>query len=119
MMSTKVLVFVSKISMQRLDSGTRCSTFAFIRSAGIVHVAAGRSTSPHVAKRTSPDRAAVSTPNSNASLVPSHTLAALHAPSCLSATIVVYIADFTAIYWFTELFLFQFLCLYGRDGPPV
>ena len=40
-----------------------------MRTAGMVHTAASRSISSHVARRTSPDRAAVSTKSSNASLV--------------------------------------------------
>ena len=39
---------------------------------GIVHVSAPRSNSSHVASRTSADRAAVSTWNSNASFAPAH-----------------------------------------------
>ena len=39
---------------------------AFMRGAGTVHTAAARSTSAHRAPRTSPERAAVSTRNSNA-----------------------------------------------------
>ena len=39
---------------------------AFMRGAGTVHTAASRSTSAHRAPRTSPERAAVSTRNSNA-----------------------------------------------------
>ena len=58
--------------MQRPASGTRCSAFAFMRSAGIVHVAAAKSTSSQVARRASPLRAAVSTRNSNSSFVPAH-----------------------------------------------
>ena len=42
--------------------------FAFIRVAEMVHTWALVSISSHVASRTSPDRAAVSTRNSNASL---------------------------------------------------
>ena len=48
--------------------GTRCSRFAFMRMAEIVHTAPAASISSHVASRTSPDRAAVRTSNSNASL---------------------------------------------------
>ena len=58
----------SRISSARPQSGTRCSRFAFIRAAEIVHTARAASISSHVASRTSPDRAAVSTRNSNASL---------------------------------------------------
>ena len=54
--------------MARGESGTRCSRPAFIRSAGTVHVAASMSISVHVANRTSPARAAVSTKYSKASL---------------------------------------------------
>ena len=38
-----------RISTARGASGTRCSRFAFILSAGIVHVLASRSTSAQVA----------------------------------------------------------------------
>ena len=41
-----------------------------MRSAGIVHTAPSRSICSHRALRTSPERAAVSTRNSNASMVP-------------------------------------------------
>ena len=54
-------------SSARFESGTRCSRFAFMRSAGTVHVAPARSISSQVALRTSPERAAVSTRNSSAS----------------------------------------------------
>ena len=54
--------------LHRPHSGTRCSRFAFIRVAAIVHTGPAVSTSSHVASRTSADRAAVSTRNSNASL---------------------------------------------------
>ena len=43
------------------DSGTRCSRPPFIRSPGIRHSFASKSTSAQVAPRASPDRAAVST----------------------------------------------------------
>ena len=46
----------------------RCSRFAFLRSADIVHTRPATSISSHVASRTSADLAAVSTRNSNASL---------------------------------------------------
>ena len=49
-------------------AGTRCSRFAFIRRADTVHTRSATSISFHVASRTSPDLAAVSTRNSNASL---------------------------------------------------
>ena len=49
-----------------VDSGTRCSFPAFMRSAGIVHTRASISISIHVAPRTSPDRAAVKIANSAA-----------------------------------------------------
>ena len=58
----------SRISSARPHSGTRCSRFAFIRRAEIVHTRPATSISSHVASRTSADRAAVSTRNSNASL---------------------------------------------------
>ena len=58
----------SRISIARPESGTRCSRFDFMRLAGIIQTLAGRSVSSHLAPRTSPDRAAVSTRNSNASL---------------------------------------------------
>ena len=45
------------------DKGTRCSTPAFLRDAGMRHSRASRSTSPHVAPRASPDRTAVSAVN--------------------------------------------------------
>ena len=48
------------------DSGTRCSTGTFIRSAGTVHVDAARSNSAQEAPRTSPERAAVRIRNSSA-----------------------------------------------------
>ena len=57
-------------SSARGESGTRCSLPAFMRSAGIVHTAPSRSICSHRALRTSPERAAVSTRNSNASIVP-------------------------------------------------
>ena len=53
----------------RVDSGTRCSRFVFIRPAGMRHSRASRSISFHSAPRTSPLRHAVSTRNSNASAV--------------------------------------------------
>ena len=56
-----------RTSSARADSGTRCSRLAFIRCAGIVHVAAAKSISSQLAYRTSPDRHAVSTRNSKAS----------------------------------------------------
>ena len=59
---------MSRTSSARPQSGTRCSRFAFIRAAEIVHTAPTVSISSHVANRTAPDRAAVSTTNSNASL---------------------------------------------------
>ena len=57
----------SRTSSARSQSAT-LSRFAFIRAAGTVHTAPAVSTSSHVASRTSPDRAALSTRNSNASL---------------------------------------------------
>ena len=45
------------------DSGTRCIFSDFMRSAGIVQVAASKSISSQVAPRASPDRQAVSTTN--------------------------------------------------------
>ena len=54
---------VVRLLVQR---GMRCSRFPFMRSAGTVHVAPSRSISSQVALRTSPERAAVSTRNSNA-----------------------------------------------------
>ena len=56
-----------RISSARPHNGTRCSRCAFIRASGTVHIIALRSNSSHVASRTSADRAAVSTWNSNAS----------------------------------------------------
>ena len=58
----------SRTSNARGLSGTRCSRFIFMHSAGTVHTRPAVSISSHVASRTSPDRAAVSTRNSNASL---------------------------------------------------
>ena len=58
----------SRISTARRHSGTRCSRFTFIRVAEIVHTRPAVSISSHVASRTSPESAAVSTRNSNASL---------------------------------------------------
>ena len=58
----------SRTSTARSQSGTRCSRFAFIRSAEIVHTRPATSISPHVVSRTSADRPAVSTSSSNASL---------------------------------------------------
>ena len=52
----------------RPHSGTRWSRFIFIRVAGMVHTWSAVSISSHAASRTSPDRAAVSTKNSNASV---------------------------------------------------
>ncbi len=54
-------------STARRHSGTRCSRLAFMRDAGIAHTPAAASTSRHSAPRTSPERPAVSTRNSNAS----------------------------------------------------
>ena len=54
-------------SRARLDNGTRCSRFAFMRSAGSVHVAPSRSISSQVALRTSAERAADRMRNSSAS----------------------------------------------------
>ena len=48
------------------ESGTRCSRFIFMRSAGTTQSARSRSISAHVAPRTSPDRAAVNAANSSA-----------------------------------------------------
>ncbi len=58
----------SRISNTRRDSGTRCSRFALVRMPGTVHTWSAVSISSYRAPRTSPDRAAVSTRNSNASL---------------------------------------------------
>ena len=60
----------SSTSSARGDSGTQRSRPAFMRSAGIVHTAPARSIWSYRALRTSPERAAVSTRNSNASMVP-------------------------------------------------
>lgn len=46
------------------DSGTRCSFFAFIRSAGIDQMPRFKSISLHRAPRASPERAAVKIANS-------------------------------------------------------
>ena len=59
----------SRMATARPDSGTRCSSFAFMRDGGTVQVAAASSTSAHCAPRTSPERQAVSTRNSKASAV--------------------------------------------------
>ena len=59
----------SSTARARSESGTRCSRPVFILEAGTVHVADSRSISPHVANRTSPDRAAVNVRNSKASRV--------------------------------------------------
>ena len=48
------------------DSGTRCSLWALVRAAGMVHSASSKSTSAHLAPRTSPVRAAVRTVSSKA-----------------------------------------------------
>ena len=61
----------SRISSARRHSGTRCSRFAFMRMAEIVHTEPVTSISSHVASHTSPDRAAVNTRNSTASLIAS------------------------------------------------
>ena len=53
------------ISTARPDRGNLCSFRAFMRSVGTVQTVVFRSISSHVARRTSPDRAAVSTRNSN------------------------------------------------------
>ena len=58
-----------KTSSARPLNGTRCASRAFMRLAGMVQVAVSRSTSCHCAPRTSPDRHAVRTKNSKASLV--------------------------------------------------
>ena len=58
----------SRISTARLDNGTRCSRAIFILLAGIVQSRSARSISFHRARRTSPERAAVNTRNSKASL---------------------------------------------------
>ena len=59
------------ISIAAFESGTRCSRPAFILKAGTVHVRTSKSISDHVASRTSPERAAVNTRNSNASFAAS------------------------------------------------
>ena len=58
----------SRISSARPHSRTRCSRFAFMRGAGMVHTRSSMSISSHRAPRTSPERAVVSTRNSNTSL---------------------------------------------------
>ena len=58
-----------RIASARPESGTWRSRFAFMRAAGMVQTPASRSISSHVARRTSPDRAALSTRSSNARLV--------------------------------------------------
>ena len=62
----------SSTSSARADNGTRCSRPAFVRKAGTVQVAASGSISSHRAPRTSPERHAVNTRNSNASFVAGH-----------------------------------------------
>ena len=52
-----------------MERGTRCSLRIFIRAAGIVQRAFSKSISSQVAPGTSPDRAAVSARNLNASFV--------------------------------------------------
>ena len=59
----------TRIALAPLDSGTRCARYTFIRSPGIAHTSFSRSISSHVASRTSPERQAVNTRNSNASTV--------------------------------------------------
>ena len=54
--------------MAAWDSGTRCSTPDFIRSAGMRYSRASRSISAQVAPRVSPDLAAVRTVNHKQSL---------------------------------------------------
>ena len=58
-----------RISIALSDNGTRWGRRAFILRAEISHVRLSRRISPQLALRTSPGRAAVSTRNSNASLV--------------------------------------------------
>ena len=70
----------SRIASARFDRGTRCSRPPFIRSLGIVQVAASMSNSDHDAPRTSPERAAVRTRNSNASRAGSESLRFPHRP---------------------------------------
>ena len=74
----------SRTSSARGLSGTRCSRFIFMRSAAMVHTRPVVSISSHVASRTSPDRAAVKTRNSNASLT---ARVALDALACCSSGI--------------------------------
>ena len=76
----------SRISSARPHSGTRCSRFAFIRAAEIVQTRPAMSISSHVASRTSPDRAAVSTRNSNASLIAGAAAADARTVSTAAAT---------------------------------
>ena len=68
------------IANARSVNGTRCSRPAFIRDPGIVHMRASASISSIVAPRTSPERAAVRTRNSKASLV------AMNAPEARTAS---------------------------------
>ena len=58
-------------SIATLDSGMRCSAFAFILAAGMRHSLASKPNSAHTAFRTSPLRVAVSTSSLNASFVES------------------------------------------------
>ena len=57
----------SRISNDRRLNGTRCTRFPFVRRAGMVHTPSSRSISFQTAPRTSPERVAVRTKNSNVS----------------------------------------------------
>ena len=74
-----------RISATRKHNGTRCSRFAFIRAVGIVQTLTPRPTSSQVAKRTSPDRVAVSTRISKASFVPTQAGDAPAVPRAVAA----------------------------------
>ena len=65
--SSDIPFAADRISKQRAESGTRCSFFIFIRSR--LHVLASRSISGHLARITSPARAAVKMRNSKPSLI--------------------------------------------------
>ena len=61
----------SSTSSARPDSGTRCDRPVFVRDPGTLQTPASSSISSHSVPRTSPDRAAVKTMNSNESRTPS------------------------------------------------
>ena len=67
-------------------SGTRCSRPPFMRAAGTIHVLDAKSISGHLARRTSPDRAAVRIANSRARAPLPSTLASALMKRGISAT---------------------------------